>query len=81
MLTVVKVSNKNTRTLCHAVFIFIFEHIRQINLIFLLVILNIYLPVGHKMKYIKQRKYTLNNRAVSSKLLATCDMSKSTWFK
>ena len=35
MLIVVKVNNKNTR-ICNAVFIFHFQHIQQINLIFLI---------------------------------------------
>ena len=76
----VKVNNKNTRT-SHAVFIFNSEHIQQINLISLLLTLNMYLSVGHKIKSTKQIKCTLNNRAVSLKHVATCDMSKSTLFK
>ena len=35
MLIVVKANNKNTR-ICNAVFIFHFQHIQQINLIFLI---------------------------------------------
>ena len=52
---------------CHAVFIFNFEHIQQINLIFLLLTLNMYLSVDYRMEYIKQLKCTLNNSAVSLK--------------
>ena len=49
---------------CHAVFIFNFEHIQQINLIFLLLTLDMYLSVGHRIKSTKKLKCTLNNRAV-----------------
>ena len=64
--------------LYHAVFIFDFEHIQQINLIFLLLTLNMYLSVEHKIKSTKQLKCTLNNRTVSLKHVATFDMSNST---
>ena len=47
---------------CHALFIFNFEHIQQINLIFLLLTLDTYLPVGHRIKSTKKLKYTLNNK-------------------
>ena len=69
--------------LCHAVFIFGFKHIQQINLFsfFFLVTLNMYLLVGHKIKSTKHLKCTINNRAVSLKHVATYNMSKSTWFK
>ena len=50
---------------CHAVFIFNFEHIQQISLVFLLLTLNMYLSVGHKIKSTKSLKCTLNNRVVS----------------
>ena len=56
-----------SRELCHAAFIFNFEHIQQINLIFLLVTLNMYLSVGHWIKSTKQLKFKLNNNAVSLK--------------
>ena len=51
-------SNSRTKTLelCHAVFIFNFEHIKQIHLISLLLTLNMYLLVGHKIKSTKQLK-------------------------
>ena len=52
MLTVVKGNDKNTRTMCT----FDFEHIQQINLIFLLLTLNselLNLPIGHWMKSAK----------------------------
>ena len=39
---------------CHAVFIFNFEHIQQINLIFLLLTLDMYLSVGHRTKSTKK---------------------------
>ena len=39
------------------------------------------LSVGHKIKFPKQLKCALNNRAVSLKHVATCNMSKLTWFK
>ena len=65
MLTVPK-SAVETPELCHAVFICNFEHIQQINLIFLLLTLNMYLSVGHKIKFAKQLMCALNNRAVSS---------------
>ena len=58
----------------HAVFIFNFEHIQQINLIFLLLTLDMYLSVGHKIKFTKKRKCTLNHRAVSLKHVATCNI-------
>ena len=70
-----------TPEICHAVFIFNFEHIQQINLIILLLTLNMYLSVRHKIKSTKQLKCILNNRAVSLKHVETCYMSKSTWFK
>ena len=76
ILTVAKINNK-TPELCHAVFIFNFEHIQHINLIFLLLTLNMYLSVGHKIKPTKQLKCTLNNGTVSLKHVATCNMSKS----
>ena len=59
---------------CHAVFIFNFEHIQQINLIFLLLTLDMYLSVGHRIKSTKKLKCTLNNRAVSLKHVATCNI-------
>ena len=76
-----KVKNRNTTLLywlwskstiktperCHVVFSFNFEHIQQINLIFSLLTLNMYLSVGHRIKFTKQLKCTLNNRAVSLK--------------
>ena len=49
-------SRIKTLELCHAVFIFNFEHIQQIHLISLLLTLNIYLLVGHKIKSTKQLK-------------------------
>ena len=49
---------------CHAVFIFNFEHIQQINLIFLLLTLNMYLSVGHRIKSTKKFKCTLNNEVL-----------------
>ena len=65
---------------CHVVFIFTFKHIQQINLIFLLLTLNMYLSVGHRIKSTKNLKCTLDNGVVSLKT-CTCDMIKSTWFK
>ena len=44
-----------------------FERIQQINLIFSFLTLNMYLPVGHRIKLAKQFQCTLNNRAVSLK--------------
>ena len=76
-MLIVSKSAVETPELCHAVFICNFEHIQQINLIFLLLTLNMYLLVGHKIKLM----CALNNRVVSLKHLATCNMSKSTWFK
>ena len=64
--------------LCHAVFIFNFEHIQQTILIFSLLTLNIYFSVGHKIKFTKQLKCTLNSRTVSLKHVAPCNMSFST---
>ena len=52
---------------CHVVFSFNFEHIQQINLIFSLLTLNMYLLVGHSMKFTKQLNCLLSNRAVSLK--------------
>ena len=43
------------------------NHIWQINLIFLLLTLSMYLSVGHKIKSTKQLKCRLNNKAVSLK--------------
>ena len=51
----------------HVVFSFNFEHIQQINQIFSLLTLNMYLSVGHRIKFTKQLKGTLSNRAVSLK--------------
>ena len=59
---------------CHAVFILNFEHIQQINLIFLLLTLDRYLSVGHRIKSTKKLKSKLNNRAVSLKHVATCNI-------
>ena len=73
MLTAFKISNKNTRR-CHVVFIFNFEHIQQINLIFLLLTLDTYLSVGHRIKSTKKLKCTLDNRTVSLKHVATCNI-------
>ena len=73
MLTVVKVNNKNIGTMLYCIY---FEHTQQINLIFLLSNLNMYLLVGHKTKSTKQLKCILNNRAVSLKHVAKCSMSK-----
>ena len=59
---------------CHAVFIFNFEHIQQIDLIFLLLTLDMYLSVWHRIestKKLKITKCTLNNRTVSLKYVAT----------
>ena len=44
-----------------------FEYIQQINLIFLLLTLNMYLPLGHRIKSTKQLKCTLDSMAVSLK--------------
>ena len=65
---------------CYAVFKFNFEQIQQINLIFFMLTLSMYLSVGHRIKSTKKLNFTLNNGVVSSKT-CTCDMSKSTWFK
>ena len=48
MLAMAKVNNKNTRAMSH-------EHM-HINLIFLLLTLNVYLSVAHKINSIKQLK-------------------------
>ena len=58
---------------CHAVFIFNFEHMQQINLIFSLLTLNRYLSVGSRIKSTKKLKCTLDNGVVSLKT-CTCDM-------
>ena len=58
-------STTKTPERCQAVFIFNFEHIQQINLFFLLLTLNMYLSVGHRIKSTKKLKCTLNNGAVS----------------
>ena len=44
---------------CHVVFIFNFEHIQQINLMFLLLTLNINLSAVHKIKTTKELKDTM----------------------
>ena len=59
---------------CHAVFIFNFEHIQQINLIFLLLTLEMHLSVWHRIKSTKKLKRTLNNRTVSLKHVAKCNI-------
>ena len=46
---------------------FNFEQIQQINRIFLLLTLNMYLSVGHRIKSTKQLKCTLYNGVVSLK--------------
>ena len=51
----------------HAVFNFNFEHIQQIDLIFSLLNLNMYLLVGYRIKSTKQLKNIFNNKAVSLK--------------
>ena len=61
MLTVVKISKKTPERF-HGVFRFNFEHIQQINLIFLLLNLDMYLSVGHRIKSTKKIKCTLNNK-------------------
>ena len=60
-------STIKTAERCHVVFSFNLEHIQQINLIFLLLNLNMYLSVGHRIKITKQFKCTLSSRAVSLK--------------
>ena len=55
----------------HAVSIFNFV---IYNLIFLLLTLDMYLSVWHRIKSAKKRKCTLNNRAVSLKHVATCNI-------
>ena len=59
-------SRINTPKWCHAAFTFSSEHIQQINQIFLLLTLNMYLSVGHRIKSTKQLKCTLNNGVVVS---------------
>ena len=51
---------------CHVKFIFNFEHIQQINIIFLLLTLYM-LWVGYRKKLTKQLTCALSNRAVSLK--------------
>ena len=60
-------STIKTPKLCHAVFIFNFVHIQKINQIFLLITLNMFLSVGHRMKSAKWLSCALNNKAVSLK--------------
>ena len=60
-------STINTPERCHAVLTFNFEDIQQINQFFLLLTLNMYLSVGHRIKSTKQLKCTLNNGVVSLK--------------
>ena len=67
-------SATKTSERCHALFIFNFEHIQQINLIFVLLTLDMYLSVGHRIKSTKKLKHTLKNRAVSLKYVATCNI-------
>ena len=69
-------SKSATKTLerCHAVFIFNFEHIQQINLICLLLTLDMYLSVWHRIESTKKLKCTLNNRTISLKHVATCNI-------
>ena len=76
MLTVVKVNNK-TPERCHTVFTLNFEHInQQINQFFLLLTLNMYLSVGHRIKSTKQLKCTLNNGVVSLKHVHATSISQ-----
>ena len=51
----------------HVVFSFNFEHNQQINLIFSLLILNMYLSFGHRIIFTKQIKCILSNRVSSLK--------------
>ena len=59
---------------CYSVFIFNFEHIQQINPICLSSTLDIYLSVSHGIKSTQKIKCTLNNRTVSLKHVATCNI-------
>ena len=60
-------STIKTSERCHTAFIFNFEHIQQINLILLLLPLNMYCSVRHRIKSTKQRQCTFSNRAVALK--------------
>ena len=57
---------------CHAVFIFNFEHIQQINLICLLLTLDMYFSVWCRIESTKKLKCTLNNRTVYPISLVSC---------
>ena len=60
-------STINTPKRCHAAFTFNFEYIQQINQIFFLLTLSMYLSVRQRIKPTKQLKCTLNNGVVSLK--------------
>ena len=47
---------------CHAVFLFDFEHIQQIHLIFSMLTLNMYLSAGQRIKSTEQIKWALNSK-------------------
>ena len=66
----------NTPKRCHAVFTFNFEHMQQINQIFLLLTLNMYLSVGHRIKSTKQLKCTLNTGVVPLKHVTETSISQ-----
>ena len=72
-------STIKTPELCYAVFIFNFKHIQQINLIFLLLTLNMYLSVGHRMKSAKQLKCALNIKTVSLKHVHVTWVNQHGW--
>ena len=57
--------NINYTKRCHDVFTFNFEQIQQINQIFWLLTLNMYLSVGHMIKSTKKLKCSLKNEVVS----------------
>ena len=59
-------STIKTKKRSFAVFVFNFEHM-HINLIFLLLTLNMYFSVGHRIKSTKQLMCTLKDRVVSLK--------------
>ena len=54
-------------------YFFNFEHMQQINLIFLLLTLKRYVLVWGRIRSTKKLKYTLNNGIVSLKT-RTCDL-------
>ena len=66
MLAMIKVNNKNKRTMACCIYFFNLNTCILIYFFFLIT-LNIYLSVGQRIKSTKQLKCTLKNKAVTLK--------------